>query len=140
VLARVGETERAEDTVVELADVRRTYEPPGFWVTDLALTLLELGREGDLLAEREASHIVTPWREAAITVARGELVAAADLLESMGAATHEAHARLRAAGRLAEEGARTEAERQLALALDFYRSVGATAFLREGESLLAAAS
>jgi hypothetical protein len=73
-------------------------------------------------------------------VAGGNLVAAADALAAIGAGTHEAHARLRAAGRLADAGSRAEAERQLALALAFYRDVRATAFVREGEALFAVAS
>ena len=82
----------------------------------------------------------SPWREAALAVARGDLVGAADLLRELGAATFEAHARLRAARRLAEEGRRAEASTQLSAALAFYRGVAATAAVREGEALLAAAS
>ena len=139
-LARTGERQRADDVLAELTAARGAQEPPGWWLAELAFALVELGREADLIGDGEASRVATPWREAATAVARGELLVAADLLGSIGAATLEAHARLRAAAKLAEEGARTDAERQLALALDFYRRVGATGFLGEGEALLAAAS
>ena len=48
--------------------------------------------------------------------------------------------RLAAARLLVEQGRRAEADEQLGRALAFYRSVGATRYLREGESLLAAAA
>ena len=46
--------------------------------------------------------------------------------------------RLRAAESLVAQGRRAEADVQLQKALAFYRSVGATRFIREGEALLAA--
>jgi len=66
-------------------------------------------------------------------------VRAADILQSFGAVALEAHARLRAAQRLAREGRRAEAADQLAAALAFYRSVRATGAVREAEELLPAA-
>ena len=50
----------------------------------------------------------------------------------------EAELRLRAAGSLVDQRRRAEADVQLHMALAFYRSVGATRFIREGESLLTA--
>jgi len=58
----------------------------------------------------------------------------------MGAARSEALARLRAAERLVRDGRRAEADEQLQRALAFYRSVGATRYVREGEALLAASA
>ena len=46
--------------------------------------------------------------------------------------------RLRAAESLVAQGRRAEADVQLQKARAFYRSVGATRFIREGEALLAA--
>ena len=51
----------------------------------------------------------------------------------------EASARLCAAEALVREGRRAEADTELNLALAFWRSVGATAYVREAEALLAAA-
>jgi hypothetical protein len=63
------------------------------------------------------------------------LAAAADVYAEIGVPTDEAEARLRAAKSLIEVGRRDEGEAQLERALAFYRSVGATRFVREGEAL-----
>jgi class 3 adenylate cyclase/tetratricopeptide (TPR) repeat protein len=139
-LARMGRFADASSALAELRDVRTTLEsdPGGQWVVGLAFALLELRRETELDPERLGFD--TPWRDVAAAVGRGELVSAADALEAIGAATYEAHARLRAAGRLSAAGQRADAEEQLARSLRFYRGVDATAAIREGEALLAAAS
>ena len=62
---------------------------------------------------------------------------AADVLEETGYPTGEAYAQLRAAKQLVEEGRRAEADVELNRALAFYREVGATTYVREGEALLA---
>jgi len=141
VLARTGDAEGATAALAELAHTSRALEASaGTWSLVLAFALLELGREAELLEKVEELGPPTPWREAALAVARSDLVGAADLLRTTGAATLEAHARLRAARRLTEEDRRAEGSEQLARALSFYRMVGATAVVREGEALLAAAS
>ena len=58
----------------------------------------------------------------------------------MGSPAHDAFYRLRAAEQLVGEGRRAEADEQLGPALAFYRSVGATRYVREGEALLAASA
>jgi hypothetical protein len=50
----------------------------------------------------------------------------------------EAHARLRAVEHLRAEGRHADADEQLERALTFWRSVGATRYVRRGEALLAA--
>jgi tetratricopeptide (TPR) repeat protein len=142
VRASAGDAEGATAALAELAVTSRALEalPNGAWVVVAAFALLELGREAELLESVDELGPPTSWREAALAVARADLVGAADLLHELGAATYEAHARLRAARRLAEVGRRAEASTQLAGALAFYRAVGATAATREGEALLAAAS
>ena len=79
----------------------------------------------------------TPWVQAASAICSGELRRAADVLGGIGYVTGEAYARLRAAKQLVEEGRRAEADAELNRALAFYREVGATAYVREGEALLA---
>jgi hypothetical protein len=61
------------------------------------------------------------------------------LYAGIGALPDEASARLRAAEVLVREGRRAEADVELKQALAFWRSVGATAYVREAEALLAAA-
>ena len=56
------------------------------------------------------------------------------------AVTQEAWFRLRSAEQLVHEGRGAEADEQLRPALAFYRSVGATRWIREGEALLAASA
>lgn len=80
----------------------------------------------------------TPWTRAARSILAGELEQAADALEEIGDRSGEADVRLRAAAALAAAGRRAEADVQLAKALAFYRSVGATRYVREAEALLAA--
>jgi tetratricopeptide (TPR) repeat protein len=80
------------------------------------------------------------WYEAGALLARGELVEAADVFGAHGMRTEEAYARLRAAEALAAEGRRAEAELQLERSLGFYRSVGATTYVRRGEALLRASA
>ena len=69
----------------------------------------------------------TRWLDAAELVASGEFSAAADVYAEMGTLSDEADARLRS-GR----------ESEIRQALQFYRSVGATRYIEEGEALLAA--
>jgi hypothetical protein len=62
-----------------------------------------------------------------------------ELFAGMGHLPNEAYTRLRAAERLVAEGRRSDGDEQLRKSLAFFRSVGATHFVREGEALLAAA-
>jgi hypothetical protein len=55
----------------------------------------------------------------------------------MGVRPDEAYARVREAERLIAAGRRAEAEPFLSRALELYRGMGASAFIREAEQLLA---
>jgi tetratricopeptide (TPR) repeat protein len=141
--AVAGELAAAAALLEELAEARAASDDPtsaGIWIVTLAFALLELGREGEFLADEGRIGVATPWSSAALAVARGDLVGAADVLLGTGATTFEAYARLRAAAKLAQAGQHAEAARQLAGPLAFYRAVGAVRYLREAEALLAAAS
>jgi thioredoxin-like negative regulator of GroEL len=70
--------------------------------------------------------------------ARRDFAAAAEILHRTGSRPEEPEARLRAAEELMAEGRRAEADEQLQHALEFYRSVGATRYVRECEALFAA--
>jgi predicted ATPase/class 3 adenylate cyclase len=110
------------------------------WIYDLARILTESGRGPDVLRLLQEFPAGYRWAEAARFYVQDDLVAAADILAEMGALPEEAAARLRAAERLFERGRRSDAEAQLARALAFYRSVGATAYVSEGEALLVASA
>jgi predicted ATPase/class 3 adenylate cyclase len=96
---------------------------------------LELAQE---LVDALADHPRTPWTETVRAYAHGDFVAAAEILHRTGAKPEEAEARLRAAEQLMAKGSAAEADEQLQQALKFYRSVGATYYVRECEARLAA--
>jgi tetratricopeptide (TPR) repeat protein len=111
-----------------------------YWVIPLAVALTALGRPGDLRAVVENAAISTRWLDAACAYTAGGLEEAADLHAEIGSLPDEAYARLRAAEALIEAGRRAEGDAQLQRALGFYRSVGATAYIREAERLFAASA
>jgi len=103
---------------------------------NFAWVVCDLGRSGELVRALEPAPS-TPWINAARTIARGELVAAAEILEGLVSRPPEAYTRLRAAEQLLLEGRRAEAELELGRALAFYREAGATFYVAQGEALLA---
>jgi class 3 adenylate cyclase/tetratricopeptide (TPR) repeat protein len=105
--------------------------------SDLAPALAFLGRGAELEALAAGSKVKTRWMEAAAAFLRGDFQRAAEVYAAAGALPEEAYARLRAAAALIAEGNRAGGDRELQRALGFHRSVGATAYLREGEALLA---
>jgi hypothetical protein len=112
------------------------------WPTlaDVAWLMHDLDRRPNLVRTLDAVPLATPWVDACRAIADGEFVRAADKLGRIGDFPGEAKARLRAAEALARTGRRAQADTQLAPALEFYRAVGATAFVRKGEALLAASA
>ena len=81
-----------------------------------------------------------PWLVAAEAVLAGDYVAAADIYAELLSIPSEAFTRLRAAEAFVAEGLRAEADLQLHRALALYRSMGASAYAAECESLLAASA
>jgi class 3 adenylate cyclase/tetratricopeptide (TPR) repeat protein len=109
------------------------------WLPDLVMVAPVVGREERLLAGLAKVEQMSPWRKATAAALSGDGRAAAEIYRKMGAGPEEARARLQAAGQLVREGRRAEADAELERALTFWRSVGATAYVREGEALLAEA-
>jgi tetratricopeptide (TPR) repeat protein len=134
---------RFDDANAMLTEWLPLYSRSGAWLTSytaiLAAAVHRLGRGAELGAAVAASPS-TPWAEAARAYARNDPAVAASIYGSFGAAVHAAEAHLLAAEGLIIAGRRTEANTHLHKALDFYRAVQATRFVREGEALLAAAS
>jgi class 3 adenylate cyclase len=106
----------------------------------LALTLWALGRRDELLAFARKAELAKPWRDVVLALADGDIGAAANGFAALGARTQEAYLRLREAAQLTAEGRQAAAGEQLGRALAFYREVGATRYIREGEALLAASA
>ena len=104
---------------------------------DAAAVLAALGRGAELEAMGARAAVQTPWVRAATAFVRGDFQAAADVYAAAGSLPDEAFARLRAAEALITAGDRAEGDKELQRALAFHRSVDATAYLGEGEGLLA---
>ena len=110
------------------------FVPP---VLDLAWILTRLGRQDELLAAAAKAELRTRWLDVATAFARGDVELAGDMCADMGVIPNEAYTRLRAAEKLVQEGRRADADAQLRRALEFYRSVGASFYVREAEALMA---
>ncbi|MGZ4407809.1 MAG: AAA family ATPase [Gaiellaceae bacterium] len=109
-------------------------------ILDGAWTAYDLGRADEYAAHLDSGSARGSWVSAARAVCAGDFRAAADTCEAMGYRPGEAYARLRAAKQLVEGGRRGEADVQLQRSLAFWREVGATRYVREGEALLAASA
>jgi tetratricopeptide (TPR) repeat protein len=141
VLLTAGRRAEAVSCVDELLQLLQSTRSSflSYWAIPLAVVLTELGRSSDLESVVE-DRTATRWLDAARAYTAGAFEEAADILADMGAVAEEALAHLRAAAVLAQAGRRAEADAQLQQALAFYRSVGATAYVREAESLFAASA
>jgi tetratricopeptide (TPR) repeat protein len=111
-----------------------------YWASTLAVVLTALGRRDEVEPVIESATISTRWLDAARAYAAGAFEEAANVYAEIGALSDEAFARLRAAEALVDAGRRVDADSELQQALAFYRSVGAAAYIREGERLLAASA
>jgi hypothetical protein len=109
------------------------------WAVDIWYALWRLGRDDELRPplERQAA---SPWRRGVVALLERDFVVAAEAYAAMGARPLEAAARLWAAEWLVQQGRRREADAQLRQSLEFWRSVGADRYVREGEALLAASA
>ena len=95
-----------------------------------------LGREAQLIALIETAPEF-PWVIAARAVASGDWQPAAAVLAEMEYRPGVAYVRLTAAEELVGVGKTAEAHAHVEAALGFYRDVGATYFIRQGEALRA---
>ncbi len=143
VLLPCGETSRADELVEEAVVALRDLHQLGFamvWSHGLAWAAWKLGRGDEFLDVIRAEPLDSPWVRAARAIAVGDFTNAADIMREIDARAQEALCRLWAADQLVAERRRAEADEQLRSALAFYRSVGATTYVREGEALLAASA
>jgi hypothetical protein len=129
---------------------RRTVEVVGLWEETRSAYLDQWVLEAWYAAWRTdeearldaaiAAMPPNPWTEVASALIRRDFAAAVARLDGMGAVSVAALARLWAAEWLVEQGRRAEASEHLERSVAFWRSVGASAYARRGESLRAAAS
>jgi tetratricopeptide (TPR) repeat protein len=101
---------------------------------EVAAALDELGLPLDPLARIAAGHPERVWHRAAQALAQGAILDAAEILAAVGAETHAAHFRLRGAQTLVAANRTDEAGVQREQALEFYRSVHATRYLRDSDT------
>jgi class 3 adenylate cyclase/tetratricopeptide (TPR) repeat protein len=130
-LARLGQVEEAAALMDELQERWRgeVMFAAGFWLNDLALALVLLGRSGELGELLDKVPYETLWVDAARAFGAGDYLEAAAVFGRMASKPDEAYARLCS-------GVPSEVER----ALDFFRSVGATRYVEQGEAALAASA
>jgi len=131
--AELGEDEQALALLEEL-------QPAPFmtWCATAFFAASRVGAAEEFRERTRATMHDTPWDRAAQAVLDRRWVDAADAYDGMGALPYAALAALRATDAFVALGRRAEADVQLRRAVAFYRPVGASRYIREGETLLAA--
>jgi class 3 adenylate cyclase/tetratricopeptide (TPR) repeat protein len=132
VAGRADEAAALADELLELG-LRGAWQLPGDWLEDLAVAAFDLGRGDTFLEAAARTPLRTRWLDAATAFASGDPVRAAETYATIGSLPAEAYARLVAARA-------TSAQAELQRSLAFWRSVGATGYIREAEELLAASA
>lgn len=107
---------------------------------DGAWALHDLDRCSDLLEYLDRARVQTPWHVAARAIAHGDFAHAASVYAEIGTIPDEAYAHLRAAVSLVAVGDDAAATPHLRTALRLLTPLGATAYLKEAESLLTASA
>jgi tetratricopeptide (TPR) repeat protein len=142
-IAAPSDPDRARRLVDELLSQWKDQAWPRWsesdWMADAAFVVPLIGGEEPFLEGLADVGAPSPWRKAALAYVSGDPRTAADIYGGMGVGPEEAFSRLRAAELLVREGRRAEADTELERALAFWRTAGATAYVREGEALLAQA-
>jgi hypothetical protein len=139
----VADDRRATDVLDDALAALQQVPHMGFAVVkspELAWLARRFGRQADLQAIFGRERTSSRWLRAGKAILAGDLRRGADVLAEIPARPGEAFCRLRAAEEFMAAGGRAEADQQLAAALAFYRGVGATRYVREGEALLAASA
>jgi hypothetical protein len=131
VFEAVSRPDRAAELARDFLEALASGLPMGFAIINLPVFVagaVGLGLADELGAALSAQP-VTRWTEAARAYASGDHAGAAELYAQIGARPDEAEARLKAGD-----------EVNVRRALEFWRSVGATRYIAEAESLLAASA
>ncbi len=131
-----GRRREAEVCAAELAALGPGLLPSLGWphpnFADAAWVFRDLGLRAEFVAVLEATPSKSPWMEAARAIIEGRSVQAAEIIEGLGDPASAAYARLRAAEELAADGL-ADAVEQGRRAAAFYRTAGASAWLRRAE-------
>jgi class 3 adenylate cyclase/tetratricopeptide (TPR) repeat protein len=132
---------RPDEAAAEIDEILRSIGPEpeigwSYWIVEAAMALREVGRAEELLA-LGGEDVGSEWIPAARRLAGNDFAGAADIFERIGSVADEAFARTKEAEELIDAGRRDEAQPPLARALQLFRAMGAAAFLRDAERLLA---
>jgi class 3 adenylate cyclase/tetratricopeptide (TPR) repeat protein len=135
----LGRVEEATTYANELlgAWAKTTGTFPSFWTADLAAALLAIDGGASIEDLARGARMQTLWLEAALALARREFLSAATAYARIGSGPDEAFARLCAGAALIGADRRAEGDVEIAAALDFFRAVGAAAYVRKAEALVA---
>jgi len=139
VLFERGSTSEADQVVVELLNSWRA-SPSTFassWLAHVVPAAAALGRGMELSRLLRSLKLQTRWLEAALAILDGDTESAAFTYARMGSFPDEAYARLLTGVALAKADRRAEADEQLKLALNFFRSVAADRYVKDAEAVLA---
>lgn len=137
VLLRAGRPE-ARPLAEELRSAAAGVRLPFQGGTESVSVARCLGIEDWLLALETRSTWRTPWLEAMTELLRGDLDRAVERYAALATPVDEAFARMEAAKAHLGAGRRAEAEAHLEAALAFFRKAGASRYVAEAETLLAA--
>jgi len=138
VLLHAGDLDAAAaaiDEILRMIDPLPSMDR-AWWIVPATMILTAAGRSQEIL-DLGGADFPSRWIGAARSWATGDFADAADRFAEIGTVPDEAHARQREAERLIAAGRRAEAEPFLSRAIELYRSMGATAFVREAERVLA---
>jgi class 3 adenylate cyclase/tetratricopeptide (TPR) repeat protein len=134
---RKRDAERLADELLALEPANHIISHHAAPLFDLAWVLARLGRSQELVDATEQAAIRTRHVEAAGALARSDYLLAADMYAEMGSRPNEAYTRLHAAAQLGGGERPQEAHAQLERALDFWKSVDASRYVRECEAIAA---
>ena len=133
-----GRRREAEACAAELAAFGPGLLPslggPQPTFADAAWVFRDLGLRADFVVVLEATSSESSWADAGRAIIEGRSVQAAEIIEGIGDPASAAYARLRAAEELAAERL-PDAVEQGRRAAAFYRTAGASAWLRRAEEL-----
>jgi class 3 adenylate cyclase/tetratricopeptide (TPR) repeat protein len=130
VTAAAGKTADGEAAVAELLELWPHRAPSSYWLADLAFAADQLGRCEAVLDALARVGGTSRWADAARAFLTGDFAQAAQLYSEIGSIPDEAFTRLCSAR------ASLDGRDDLAQALAVFRSLGAEAYVREGEALV----
>jgi tetratricopeptide (TPR) repeat protein len=131
VTAAAERAAEGDAAIAELLELWPERAPSSYWLADLAFAAGELGRSEAVLEALAQVGATSRWAKAARALLEGDFARAAQLYGEIGSIPDEAFTRLCSAR------ASVDGREDLIQALAVFRSLGAEAYVREGEALAA---